>query len=198
MPLRDELPHRRGINPAGRQIVGPKHLDPGPLGEREVHQLVGGVVVSGGDDHVSRSEVEGRQRLRDGDRRVLDHGDVANPRTDERRDGLVDAGDLAGNGVFRLIPAEADLALDMAGHGLDHGPRHQRGPGVVEVDAVRGTWSVGPPTVEKVRRHRGRHLPIAYAAPFRGDAAPSISPVAGSKRTAVTSPLAQSPTVDTS
>ena len=72
---------RVGIHTTGRQIGRPDDLDPQPAGERQVHDLVRCVVRPAGEDRVSRGEIEGAQRLGEGDRGVLGQGNVSAPST---------------------------------------------------------------------------------------------------------------------
>jgi hypothetical protein len=128
------LPDGVGIH-ASLGVVG----DPGDPhaaapGQREVHQLIGDVVVPRGEDLVAIGEVEGGERLGHGDRRVLDDGDVAAPDTDQDCGLVVRRLDLGCAGVGGLVSPDLRLQAEVVGDRRDHLRGHQGGAGVVQVD----------------------------------------------------------------
>jgi hypothetical protein len=78
---------RIGVDPAFGGVGCTHDLDPAPLGEREIHDLIGCVIGAAGQDDVAALELEGTHGLSEGDSRVLHHGDVSSFSTEQPAHG---------------------------------------------------------------------------------------------------------------
>ena len=117
-------------------------------GQRQVHDLVGDVVVPGGDDHVARLEGYRRQRQHERGRGVLGDGDVPSVGPDEPSKGSVAGFDLLAPLFRGFVPAYFGLELQMLDDRLEDRIRHEPGPGIVEVIDSSGAGRLTPQPID--------------------------------------------------
>ncbi len=130
------------------QIVRPHRLDARAASERQVRQLVRGIVGARGDDAVARTEVERGHRLAEGHGRVLDDGHVPGRRAHQTPQQLVRLAYAGLCFIGCFIPADRRFPLEEPDERLKHRLRHERGTRVVETDPVPASRRLAAPAVQ--------------------------------------------------
>ena len=118
------------------------------LGQREIRQLVGDVIVARGDDHIAGAEIESGEGLEERHSGIFHDGDIARLSAQETRDISVDLRNGRLGIVRALVGAKIRFACQVIGNGVQHGPGHQAGPRVIQMYAMGAT--------------RGFFAPLAY------------------------------------
>src|SRR2546425_4871401 len=152
-----EATHALGIHAPLGEIVGAHGLDSRAARQRQVHELVRGIIRTRGDDAVARVEIERRERLRERDRGVLHDRDVAGRGADHLCDPSITLPHARVGFIRRLVAADQRFPFQVAGERLQHRPRHERRAGVVEMDALPAAGGVFAPAREQGRGRVGRH-----------------------------------------
>src|SRR5207244_13460192 len=106
-----ELADAFRVHAAFGPVVRPNRLDAGPTGEREVHELVRGIVGAGRDDAIAGAEVKGGHRLIEGDRGILYDRDVLGGRPDDPSEQLVRLVQSRLGFIGGFVAADRGLAL---------------------------------------------------------------------------------------
>ncbi len=156
-PSGHQIAYGLEIDPAFGGVGRAHDLDAAPPGQREVEDLVRGVIGSAGEDHVPRAQVERGERLAERHRRVLLHGQVRRRGAEESCERGVGAMQRLRTRIGRLVPADLVLQRQM---GIDrgaHGRGRERRPGIVQVDQSLATRRVGTPAGECERIGRPGH-----------------------------------------
>ena len=163
-------PHPLRINPALGEVRRVEDLHPAPAGQRQVLDLIGGVVAEGGDQSVAGLPVDGAQGQRKGTGGAAGDGDLVGPGAHQRREVSVPCGDLAGPCIGSLVPAHLRFELEVLGDRSVHHIGHQGGAGVVQVVAVGTAGGGGAPGGEVwVGGHGGKvDVGAPLAAPAWG------------------------------
>ena len=143
-----EPAHARGIYPALGELVRTHRLDARAASERQIRQLVRGVVGARRNDAVTWTEVERRHCLAEGHGRVLDDGYVPGRGPHQAPQQFVRLAHARLRFVGRFIAADRRLALEKPRECLEHGLRHERGARVVEMDPLPASRRLAAPTVE--------------------------------------------------
>ncbi len=153
-PLVDHALQRIDRNLAG--LVARDHLDhgAGALGDLQEGDDVAGILGAGGQDAVAGGEGDGVEGHVPGAGGVFDEGDLVGVAAEQRRRRVVEALDRVVLAVRRLVAADGRLELEVVDRGVEHGLRHQRGAGVVEMEHVGAPGRLAPRP-----RHIDRHVP---------------------------------------
>jgi hypothetical protein len=128
-----------------RQVRGVQHGYAQALRQRQILNLIRGVVAAGGNDGVSRLEVDRAQRLDKARSGIGDHRDVTPSCLEQGGDSLIAALYLRRAGFSGFVASEISLEFEMGDGGMEHGRRHQRGAGVVQVYTGATAGSIGAP-----------------------------------------------------
>ena len=136
------------VDAALRRIGNPHNLDSEALRQRQVHDLVRGVVGAAGHDPVAGPEVEGGHRLGKGRGGILGEGDVAPPGADQGRDRLGRPAQLFDAGFRGLVTTQRRLPVEILRDSPPHRQRGQRRAGVVEMVEARHFRCLGAPAGE--------------------------------------------------
>ena len=159
---------------------------PGATGNLEEGHVVGGILGPRGQDPVTRPE-RGRKGVEchlPRDRGVLRDRDLVTASADQAGDAVIDAVE-AGSRLRRgLVAADLRLPLQVARHRLEHGPRHQAGPGIVEVHAMRDARRLRPESFDvhayrSTGAHRTCSMRCAPVASITSRSNPRAMPDAG-------------------
>ena len=130
------------VDAALRTIRSVDHLDAEALSQREERDLVRDVVVLRRQDHVSARERNRRQGACVRVRGARREGDVVRAAAEELCRCGVEVVHPILPRVGRLVAADLRFELEVLRHRIEHGPRHQGGASVVEVDAARAARRV--------------------------------------------------------
>ena len=140
--------HTGRIDATLGEIVRPHRLDARAASERQVRQLVRGIVGARGDDAVARTEVERGHRLAEGHGRVLDDGYVPGRRAHQTPQQLVRLAYAGLCFIGCFIAADRRFPLEEPDERLKHRLRHERGTRVVEVDPLPASRRLAAPAVQ--------------------------------------------------
>jgi hypothetical protein len=104
--------------------------------DMKVGHVVAAVLRSSGDDSIPGLEWDRVEDRVPGARGVLEQRDLLGPAVDEPRARPIDSFHPLALGLGRLVSADPGLELEVVDDRVDHGPRHQRGAGIVEVEPI--------------------------------------------------------------
>jgi hypothetical protein len=153
-----QSPYLLGIHSAFTGVGCANDLDASTARERQIHDLIRGVVGPAGKHHVPRAQVEGAHGLGECDGRVLDQGDVSRSRPDEPGHSLISIFDLLDLGLGSFVAAELLFQRQMGEYGVVHSLRDQRRAGIIEVGQAVASRRVGAPASEiRGETHRAIH-----------------------------------------
>ena len=147
----DGLLHGCQIHTAFRSVRHPDDLHAEALGQGEVLDLVGDVVVAGGGEDVTGPEGDGREGGDERGRGVLRERYPIRAGAEPGGDPSVCVLDGRGGLLGGFVSPDLRLELDVANHRLQHRRRHEGGTGVVQVHAGDGAGRVGAERAERSR-----------------------------------------------
>ncbi len=164
-----QLAHAGRIDAALGEVVRTHRLDPRAASERQIGQLVRGIVGARRDDAVARTEVERGHRLAEADRCVLDDGHVPGSGAHHPAQQLVRLAHTRLGFVLRLVGADRGFALEVRRERQEHRLGHERRARVVQMDPVPAPRRLAAPAVELGRRgQNGRRGSSRHVGKARG------------------------------
>ncbi len=125
-----------------RGIRRAHHFHPEAVGEGQVLNLVGDIVVACREYDVARREADRGQCCDERSRGVFAERDIRRRGAKQFRYALVCGGDLRRGLRLCLVPADTSFEIQLRSYRVHDRAWHKRCPRVVEVHAVRAPWGV--------------------------------------------------------